>query len=119
MNLGTLYGQTAHGIAHRLGVGLRQAERLLADHRALFPAFWRWSERIVQGSIDRGWIRTPCDWRSKAPFLSNERTWMNWPMQATGGDIMRLTDYVPGSTERPVLGAGPRRLPAVVSPAIR
>ena len=28
---------------------------------------------------------------SRVPFKSNERTWMNWPMQSTGGDIMRLT----------------------------
>lgn len=91
VNLGTLYGQTAHGIARRLGIRHQEAERLLDDHRALFPTFWRWSERMVQGSIDRGWIMTPCGWRSKVPFPTNERTWMNWPMQATGGDIMRLT----------------------------
>jgi len=91
VNLGTLYGQTVFGIAHRLGISYREAEQLLEDHRALFPTFWRWSERIVQGSIDRGWIVTPCGWRSWVPFPCNERTWMNWPMQATGGDIMRLT----------------------------
>jgi hypothetical protein len=91
VNLGTLFGQTAHGIAPRLGVGRRDAERLLDDHRALFPTFWTWSERLVQGSIDRGWIVTPCGWRSKVPFPTNDRTWMNWPMQATGADIMRLT----------------------------
>jgi DNA polymerase-1 len=91
VNLGTLYGQTANGIADRLGISYREADRLLNDHRNLFPTFWRWSERVVQGSIDRGWIATPCGWCSKVPFPSNVRTWMNWPMQATGGDIMRLT----------------------------
>jgi hypothetical protein len=49
VNLGMLYGQTAHGIAARLGVSRREAEAVVADHRALFPAFWRWSERGVQG----------------------------------------------------------------------
>jgi DNA polymerase I-like protein with 3'-5' exonuclease and polymerase domains len=91
VNLGTLYGQSAHGIAGRLGLSFQDAESLLADHRALFPTFWNWSEGMVQGSIDRGWITTPCGWRSIVPQLTNERTWMNWPMQATGGDIMRLT----------------------------
>ncbi len=90
VNLGVQYGQTAYGIAARLGIAHPEAAALLEDHRALFPAFWRWSERIVQGSFDRGWIVTPCGWRSRVPPLSNERTWMNWPMQATGGDIMRL-----------------------------
>jgi DNA polymerase I-like protein with 3'-5' exonuclease and polymerase domains len=91
VNLGVLYGQTAHGIAHRLGIARGEAERLLAAHHDLFPGFWAWSERMVQGAYDRGWIVTPCGWRSRVPFGSNERTWMNWPMQATGGDLMRLT----------------------------
>jgi DNA polymerase I len=91
VNLGVLYGQAAYGIAARLGISHREAAAVLDDHRALFPAFWRWSERMVQGTFDRGWIVTPCGWRSRVPFPSNERTWMNWPMQATGGDIMRLT----------------------------
>ena len=90
VNLGVLYGQSAYGIANRLGISRGEAEALLEDHRALFPQFWIWSDRIVQGSFDRGWIVTPCGWRSKVPPFSNERTWMNFPMQATGGDIMRL-----------------------------
>ena len=92
VNLGMQYGQTEHGIANRLGISVREAETLVAAHKTTFPDFWRWSERIVQGSFDRGWIATPCGWRSRVPFESNERTWMNWPMQATGGDIMRLTN---------------------------
>jgi DNA polymerase I-like protein with 3'-5' exonuclease and polymerase domains len=91
VNLGVLYGQTGFGMAARLGIAQQEAELLLADHRRLFPRYWEWSERIVQGSFDRGWIVTPCGWRSRVPPLSNERTWMNFPMQATGGDIMRLT----------------------------
>jgi DNA polymerase I-like protein with 3'-5' exonuclease and polymerase domains len=90
VNLGVLYGQTAFGIAARLGITHPEAEALLQDHRTLFPTFWKWSERLVQGSIDRGWIVTPCGWRSLVPPFSNERTWMNFPMQATGADIMRL-----------------------------
>jgi DNA polymerase-1 len=85
------YGQTAFGIAARLGVSHGEAEALVREHRALFPGFWRWSERTVQGAYDRGWISTSCGWRSRVPFPSNERTWMNWPIQAAGGDVMRLT----------------------------
>lgn len=91
VNLGVIYGQSAYGIADRLGIPHGEAEKMLADHRVLFPAFWRWSERMVQGAFDRGWIATPCGWRCRVPFPSNERTWMNWPVQATGSDIMRLT----------------------------
>jgi len=91
VNLGVLYGQTAFGAAARLGIPYADAEVILADHRALFPVFWRWSERFVQGSYDRGYMMTPCGWRSQVPFFSKPTTWMNWPMQSTGGDLMRLT----------------------------
>jgi DNA polymerase I-like protein with 3'-5' exonuclease and polymerase domains len=91
VNLGVLYGQTAFGISHRLGISQLDAERLLAEHKALFPRFWQWQEQLVQGSYDRGWIVTPCGWKSRIPHFSNERTWMNWPMQASGADVMRLT----------------------------
>ena len=89
--LGVQYGQTAYGISHRLGISVNDAEVLIGEHKRLFPKFWDWSERVVQGSFDGGWITTPCGWRSRVPFNSNEKTWMNWPMQSTGADIMRLT----------------------------
>jgi hypothetical protein len=91
VNLGVLFGQTEYGISHRLGISQAAANSLLDDHKNLFPTFWSWSERMVQGAYDRGWIATPCGWRSKVPNRSKATTWMNWPMQATGGDIMRLT----------------------------
>lgn len=91
VNLGVQYGQTAYGIAAKLGIRHREAEELLLKHQETFPDFWAWSTRIVQASFDRGYITTPCGWRSRVPPFSNDRTWMNWPMQATGGDIMRLT----------------------------
>jgi len=91
VNLGVMYGQTAYGVAERLGVTFLEARVVLEEHQRMFPTFWTWTERIVQGSYDRGWIVTPCGWRSIVPRLSNERTWMNWPMQSAGGDVMRLT----------------------------
>jgi hypothetical protein len=91
VNLGVLYGQTARGISARLGVSRHEAEALLEAHRPLFPVYWRWSERSVQAAYGRGEIRTPCGWRCRVPQGRNERTWMSWPMQAAGADLMRLT----------------------------
>jgi hypothetical protein len=91
VNLGTLYGQSAYGASAALGLPHADASRLLEDHRRLFPVFWRWSDRMTQAAVDRRRISTPCGWRSRVPFNSNERTWLNWPMQSVGGDIMRAT----------------------------
>ena len=91
VNLGVQYGQTEFGICRKLGIPLGEAKALLSEHRSLFSTFWDWSEDLVQGSYDRGWIVTPCGWPSRVSPSSNERSWMNWPMQTTGSDIMRLT----------------------------
>ena len=91
VNLGVLYGQTAFGIAPCLGISQQAAQSLLDEHHRLFPDFWDWSEQMVQAAFDRGRITTPCGWTSRVPFASNPRTWRNFPIQSTGGDIMRLT----------------------------
>jgi hypothetical protein len=89
VNLGLQYGQTSYGVSHRLGVTLEKAQALIDDYCRLFPVARAYTERYVQRAFDRGWVKTRCGWRSKVPPRSNERTWMNWPQQSTGGDIMR------------------------------
>lgn len=91
VNLGVQYGQTDYGIAVKLGIPISAAATIIRAHQKLFPHFWQWSERVVQGAMDAGYIRTPCGWRSRVPPLHNDRTWRNWPMQSTGADVMRLT----------------------------
>ena len=91
VNLGVLYGQTAYGISHRLGVTIDEAGALFKAHRQLFPQYWSWSRRVVQAAYDRGEIRTKLGWGCRVPPHSKKRTWMNWPIQSAGGDIMRLT----------------------------
>ncbi len=91
VNLGVLYGLTPNGTAHRLGIPINEAEQLHQTHQRLFPAFWEWSEQRVITAMNRGSIRTRLGWRCLVPPGSNARTWANWPMQATGADIMRIT----------------------------
>jgi DNA polymerase I-like protein with 3'-5' exonuclease and polymerase domains len=91
INLGIGYGQGAGSMANRMGVDRAVAAGLLAEHHRLFGAFWDWSDRHTQTAYDRRRIVTPWGWRCKVGPYSNYRSWMNWPMQATGGDIMRAT----------------------------
>jgi len=91
VSLGTMYGQTAYGVSARLGISHQDAERLLADHQATFPAFWYWSAAYTRRALDSRRIATPCGWRCRVPPESNHRTWLNWPMQSVGGDVMRAT----------------------------
>ena len=90
VSLGCLYGQSEFGISSRLGISRDRAQAMLVQHHELFPVYWDWSERVVQAAFDKGEMRTPCGWGAKVPKSSNMRTWMNFPIQATGSDIMRL-----------------------------
>jgi DNA polymerase I len=90
VSLGALYWMTAEGISERLGISLDEAETLLGQHKALFPAYWTWSRRTVQAAFDTGRIRTSLGWESAVPSDSKFRTWANWPIQAASADIMRL-----------------------------
>ena len=89
VSLGVLYGQTEYGIADRLGIDTDEARGLLEQHKELFPEYWNWSRRCVESAFRRGEIRTRCGWSCIVPADSKYRTWMNWPVQATGGDLMR------------------------------
>ena len=91
ISLGVLYGLTAYGASHQLQISLEQAQAIIDKHMDFFPVYWDWSERMVQGAYDHGTIFTKCDWGCKVPYDSNFRTWLNWPIQSAGSDIMRLT----------------------------
>lgn len=91
IGLGTLYGLSAWGAAQRLGITVTEAEAILRRHRELFSRYWSWSENMVAAAYTRGEIRTRCGWGCLVPRDSNPRTWQNWPIQATGADVMRLT----------------------------
>ena len=60
--LGVGYGMTAHGITANLGVSLEAAEDLLAQHKRLFPVYWRWAEGLLYRSIGDRLYRTRFGW---------------------------------------------------------
>jgi DNA polymerase I len=91
VSLGALYSMTEYGISQRLNIPLDEATRLLNQHRELFEVYWAWSRRYVQRAFDLGKVRTKFGWECSVPPGSKFRTWANWPVQATGGDLMRLT----------------------------
>jgi DNA polymerase I-like protein with 3'-5' exonuclease and polymerase domains len=91
VNLAVLYGQTPAGIARQLAVSEVEAKNLLDQHKRLYPVFWNWAEQMVPSVSLAGEVQTRQFWRCAVGFNSKERTWQNWPMQAAGADIMRLT----------------------------
>ena len=64
---------------------------MLNQHRELFAQYWQWSDDWVQHALQTGVMRTAMGWTCRTGITEfNERSIRNWPMQATGADILRI-----------------------------
>jgi hypothetical protein len=88
--LGILYGLSDVGIARRLTIPLCDGRRLLSQHKTLFRHFWDWSELVEIEGMLGGRLRTCFGWQVHAGREPNPRSLRNFPMQATGAEMMRL-----------------------------
>ncbi len=91
MMLSSQYGISAETLAGRLGVSTFEAHEMLNQHRELFAQYWAWSDDWVQHSLQTGMMCTAMGWTCRTGIIEfNERSIRNWPIQATGADILRI-----------------------------
>src|SRR5207247_1620967 len=60
--LAILYGQGAHGLAARTKLSAKAAQRLIAQHKDMFPVFWKWSTRTVNQTMYMNKVWTSLGW---------------------------------------------------------
>ena len=91
MILAVQYGMQADTLAARLGVSTFEAHQMLSHHRELFAQYWCWSDDWVQHALQTGKMWTAFGWTCCTGITEfNERSIRNWPVQATGADILRI-----------------------------
>jgi len=91
MLLAVQYGMATETLAARLGVSTFEAHQMLMQHRELFAQYWQWSDDWVQHALQTGVMRTALGWTCRTGITEfNERSIRNWPVQATGADILRI-----------------------------
>jgi hypothetical protein len=90
--LGVNYGMSEIGLAARLkGLdSLLDAADLLLRHKRHYSVYWAWSKSVVERADLGGFIQTMFGWRMWVTDKTTERTLMNFPMQATGAEMMRI-----------------------------
>jgi hypothetical protein len=89
--LGAQYGMQTETLAQRLGISTFAAHEMLGQHRGLFNPYWTWSEDWVAHALDAGIMHTAFGWTCRTGIAEfNARSIANWPIQATGADIMRI-----------------------------
>jgi DNA polymerase I-like protein with 3'-5' exonuclease and polymerase domains len=91
MLLAVQYGMSSDTLAARPGVSTFEAHQMLNQHRELFAQYWRWSDDWVQHALQTGRMWTAFGWTCCTGITEfNERSIRNWPVQATGADILRI-----------------------------
>ena len=91
--LGVQYGMSAYGVAQRASIMVAEARELLQLHREHYRAFWAWADGNVENALAGATLSTPMGWQFRQGFGTegNPRSILNWPMQSTGADILRLS----------------------------
>jgi DNA polymerase I-like protein with 3'-5' exonuclease and polymerase domains len=84
---------SAYGMAQRAGIMVIEARQLLQLHREHYSAFWAWAEQNVDNVLAGATLSTPMGWQFRQGMGTegNQRSILNWPMQSTGADILRLS----------------------------
>ena len=60
-------------------------------HQATYRTFWRWSDTVVASAVLTRQIETVFGWGLRVGADFNPRSLMNFPMQANGAEMLRLT----------------------------
>lgn len=89
--LATQYGAEAGLIAAQLGVSKIVAESMLKQHKKLFQGLWKWLEGAQLHAQICGKIQTVYGWTLHKGPKVNLRTIQNFPVQANGAEMLRLS----------------------------
>lgn len=87
--LGALYGAGVDTVSRIGRMEPSMAAHVLQQHRRIYSRYWRWTEEYSAAAEFSGAMRSPLGWRW-APGDATSRTILNWPMQASGADMLRL-----------------------------
>jgi len=90
--LGLSYSRTAEGIASSSALQRAEAQDLVAVHRRTFHRYWEWSANVVANALAGSRIHTKFGWQWRMDQTTdlNPRSIGNFPVQATGAEMLRL-----------------------------
>jgi DNA polymerase I-like protein with 3'-5' exonuclease and polymerase domains len=88
--LALCYGMTSWGLARRLGVEEEVAAEYMEMYAQAFPRSHVYAEGMLAHVKAVRHIETLFGWQMYVERRINPRTLLNWPMQSTGADLLRL-----------------------------
>jgi DNA polymerase I-like protein with 3'-5' exonuclease and polymerase domains len=83
------YGMSTRTFAETAKIPLEEAKLMVMLHKRRFKRYWEWNSGFIDMGLLSGRVETNYHWKY---YTKNAkyRTLMNWPMQSTGADILRL-----------------------------
>ena len=88
--LAVQYGMGEDSLALRINQPVAKARYLLRLHNQTYSIFWKWSDSAVNEAVLNGRLWAGFGWFMHTSGHVNERSLRNFPMQATGAEILRL-----------------------------
>ena len=98
-NFGIMYGISAFGLAQRLRLGRKEAQKIIDDYFAGFPSILSFIEDTKAAARETGYVETLFGRRRYIPEINSkngtiralaERNAVNAPIQGTSADIIKL-----------------------------
>ena len=98
-NFGIMYGISAFGLAQRLRIGRKEAQKIIDDYFAGFPSILSFIEDTKSAARETGYVETLFGRRRYIPEINSkngtiralaERNAVNAPIQGTSADIIKL-----------------------------
>jgi len=103
--LGQIYGLGASSLARNLGISKAQAERIIDQMNARYLVLNAWLRRVTTKAAHIVPIVCTLGWSLTATGQpGEERTFLNFPMQANAGELMRLVIVRAGATGLCLIG---------------
>lgn len=98
-NFGIMYGISSFGLAQRLRIGRKEAQKIIDDYFAGFPSIKSFIEDTKAAARESGYVETIFGRRRYIPDINSknatlralaERNAVNAPIQGTAADIIKL-----------------------------
>jgi DNA polymerase I len=98
VNYGIPYGISAFGLAQRLRIGTKEAQKLIDSYRASYPDVGRFLDGLLEEARVKGYVETLLGRRRYVPQINSrnpteralaERIAVNMPVQGTQADMIK------------------------------
>lgn len=92
--LGQQYGMGPSSLARSAGLTPAEAVELIDHHKRTYADFWKWMQNSTDRAVLHSSIETEFGWRMHVTPDTKATSLMNFPMQATGAELLRLSGVV-------------------------